>query len=331
MLASDADQEVLGGVSLEQFAGVMGARAEGVPLEEVLDQERIDLASWPQAKRLWTEAIAESVALQVRLRKARRIVQDCLARSIRPLQDDEASWAGLLEGLRAHPDPDALLTGLGLSSSDVDRLGRHWAKRMVDTPGLADRLSALAGKAPVPEQVEVEPVRLRPFPWTPPPLAASSEGKGATSMTPSPDPPPPALAFATFQRMDEAMMPDVDETLPVLGGVSVVLPFIERSPVVPPAATGPVEQSGETVAIAGISALYRDAPGVATLESYIDLAARLRDTPEDADRIFEQFGLPSPEHRQRAHALWRDRFASERGLKARFEEGVAKALSDRRR
>ncbi len=90
---AEAERETLGGITLEQFAGVTGAHAEGISLDEVLAQEQIDAGAWPAAKRLWTKAIAESVSLQVQLHRARRVVQDCLVRAIRPLQEDEGSAA----------------------------------------------------------------------------------------------------------------------------------------------------------------------------------------------------------------------------------------------
>ena len=56
---ADASTKI-GGLSVEQVAGVHAATKEKIPLADVLAQERIDPAKWPAAEKAWREAIVES-------------------------------------------------------------------------------------------------------------------------------------------------------------------------------------------------------------------------------------------------------------------------------
>ena len=73
---------LLGGLSLEQYAGVTAALAEQFDLSQILDQEGIDPSAWPAASRAWSRAIVEATNLQILLTEKRRIAEDCLARSL---------------------------------------------------------------------------------------------------------------------------------------------------------------------------------------------------------------------------------------------------------
>lgn len=167
------------GVRLDQYAGVTAALAEGIPLRDVLAQERIDEAAWPPADRAWKETLVEAPDLHLRFTRLQRQAGDCLSRRIEPLDEDPAAWAGLLGALTLADDPDGVLRSLGLRMTDVGRLGRRWRGKAEKDPAVADRLTALAGAAKPPAQVRCGPTELRPFPWTPP--ARSSAGVAAVA------------------------------------------------------------------------------------------------------------------------------------------------------
>ncbi|NUP13054.1 MAG: hypothetical protein HOW73_44000 [Polyangiaceae bacterium] len=243
------------------------AIAEGLPLADVLAQEQIAAAGWPKAERAWRESIAHSMDTQFEYMEKRRIAEDCLLRPIAPLDDDPGAWVGLL-GAMAVNGSKLWLIKLGLSASDLARLGRKWRRRAAEDPALAKKLAELAPDAKPPASVNISPPQLKPFPWTPmakpqepeAPKATSTGGlepvvpEGATakrylasfqlpSTAPIPAPPsppaPPSIAVA-----------DPDATLPPVPARSPTLPFNARAPVVPPPSLSePTEQSGETVAV----------------------------------------------------------------------------------
>lgn len=158
----------LGGLTLEQYTGVVTALAERLPLPEILAQEQIPEADWPGAERAWRRAIAESYDLQMVHVQKRRVAEDCLARKTAPLESDPAAWTGLLSALSSADDPDALTRSLGLTMADVGRLGRVWKQKVTADPELGKKLQELAPTAKAPTKIDVDPPALKPFPWTPP-------------------------------------------------------------------------------------------------------------------------------------------------------------------
>jgi hypothetical protein len=158
--------EVVAGLTLEQYAGVVAAIAEKIPLADVLLQEGVDDAAWADAERAWRQMIAGAPDLQLRFAALRREAEDCLMREVEPLATDAVAWAGLLGALATARDPQKLIDGLGLTMSDVARIGRGWQERAAKDPKIADRLTELAGKAPVPAAVRAAAVKLKPFRWT---------------------------------------------------------------------------------------------------------------------------------------------------------------------
>ncbi len=154
------------GVTLEQFAGVRAASAEGIPLGDVLAQEDIQSDAWANAALAWREAVAESQALHVELIQKQRIAEETLGRKVEPLDDDPSAWVGLLSALATSDTPEELLKHLGITMTDVGRLGRVWRRRAEADDSIAKKLAELAPTAKPPEAVKVGPIELRPFPWT---------------------------------------------------------------------------------------------------------------------------------------------------------------------
>jgi hypothetical protein len=193
MSSRDDSEPVLGGVRLEQHAGVTAALADGIAVAEVLAQEGIDEAAWATADRMWVEALASSPDLTLRYMQRRRQAEDALARSIQPLDEDPSAWAGLIGALAATDSPQSLLEPLGLKMTDIGRLGRHWKRKAEEDPEVVRALTESAGHAPAPQKVTAAPILLRPFPWSPP-------GAGAAG-------PPPAAQVAESPP-DEVPAPD---------------------------------------------------------------------------------------------------------------------------
>lgn len=170
------DEQRLSGLTIEQYAGVTTALREELPLEAILAQEQIEPSAWEHAERVWREAIGNAPDLHLQLIQAQRVAEDSLARKIDPLSDDPAAWAGLLGALAISDSPMTVLGPLGLNVNDLGRLGRQWKRKVSADPKLAQELAAHAGKAPAPTNVRVEPVALKPFPWTPKPKESSVNG-----------------------------------------------------------------------------------------------------------------------------------------------------------
>ncbi|MFO0615667.1 MAG: hypothetical protein U0414_23940 [Polyangiaceae bacterium] len=177
---TDASARLVG-ITLEQYSGVTAAISVGLPLARVLAQEQIDAATWPAAARAWSEAIAGSSEVLIEHMQKRRIADDCLARKISPLEDDPAAWVGLLGALALAEAPGDLVGALGITMADVGRIGRAWKRRATSDPALAARMQELAPSAAAPTKLDVGPLELRRFPWSPapPPPPANKDTRGA--------------------------------------------------------------------------------------------------------------------------------------------------------
>lgn len=225
-----------GGLTLEQFAGVSAALADGISLDEVLAQEQIDAAAWPDAERLWRQCIAESADLQLDHANARRVAEDCLARELAPLDSDPAAWVGLLSALSAGRSRE-ILPRLGLNLSDIGRLGRLWRTKAEQQPEVAKQLES--GEGTLPDKITVGSPVLRPFPWTlarapsEPSPASSSEQRLLELQTLE----EPVRCFATYQlearertkqdaeKVTEVASPDDTALMPSAYQAPPALPF----------------------------------------------------------------------------------------------------------
>lgn len=164
------------GVSLEQYAGITTAVAEGFPLGAVLANERLSPASWAEAEPAWKVRVArDGVSGQVfaELEQKRRIAEDTLARAVAPIDADLAAWMSFLRAYAAHPAPFAMLKEAGLGLNDLSRLQRGWARRMAEDRGLEKEAADLAKRGPGPlPPIRVQPGTLKRFPWSPGPAEA---------------------------------------------------------------------------------------------------------------------------------------------------------------
>lgn len=255
MATDEESHRSLGGVTLEQFAGVTAATAEGIPLDLVLAQEAIPADGWNAAATSWREAIADAPALVIELVRLRRIAEDCLARKVTPLDDDPAAWVGLLKTLGEADDPTAVLGSLGVTASDVSRIGRRWKARAREDLTLARTLTELGASANPPKAVDVGLLELRPFPWTPKPSAPAAPERGPHDEAPVPatgagaERQAVARQLASFQlphsgqveQTEQTEQLDARQVLELL--VRRPLPFVKGPPIIPP--TGGTSAGGQ--------------------------------------------------------------------------------------
>lgn len=173
------ERTTVAGLTVEQYAGVTAAIAEGIPLARVLDQEQISEEAWRAGETAWREALADGPELQLALLRARRVAEDCLSRAVSPLDADAASWKALLDALARATDPKSVLAPLGITLIDVARLGRRWKERAAD-PVVAKALAEGPAAASLPANVVVGPVELARFPWSPAPRSTPSTSAPTT-------------------------------------------------------------------------------------------------------------------------------------------------------
>jgi hypothetical protein len=129
------------GVSLADYAAVQAGLAEKVPLDTVLQRERIDARAWPGADTAWSRCIAEDLsgegALQESFDAHLAAAQDRYGRRVPPLDEDLEAWLDFQRRLSTDTNPPALCAQLGLRLAEVARLRRTWSKRLRAEPELA--------------------------------------------------------------------------------------------------------------------------------------------------------------------------------------------------
>lgn len=243
---ADEQPSVLG-VRLDCYAGVTAAVAEGIPLRDVLAQERVEEPAWPAADRAWKEALAEAPDLHLRYLKLRRQAEDCLSRRVDPLAEDPEAWAGLLGEVALSDDPDRVLRSLGLRMTDMARLGRSWRQKAEKDPKIAERLTELAGKAKAPKSVRCGPTILQRFPWSPRPettprardkdprVAAAIDAPGAPDF-PTTDVGP---AGPPREQLPSYLVAQSSSALPVIQSPSMAEPSIASPNIAPPSLVSP--------------------------------------------------------------------------------------------
>jgi len=186
------------GLTVEQYAGISAAIADGYPLDAVLANEGLAPKAWPEADTTWKQRLVGDPATFESYRARLGEAEDWLGRKVTPLDDDLAAWMGFLGAYGAHTAPFDLLGGLGLGTGDLGRLQRRWQKRLASDEELAKQAAELAkkkpsavglghrsalalatcpprpGRAPIPSPARADRASLRPeiaAPGTPPPCA----------------------------------------------------------------------------------------------------------------------------------------------------------------
>ena len=172
-------------LTVEQYAGISAAIADGYPLDAVLANEGLALKAWPNADIAWKQKLVADPATFESYRAKLGEAEDWLGRKVTPLDEDLAAWLGFLGAYAAHAAPFDLLGGLGLGMNDLGRLQRRWSKRLAEDQELAKQAAELAKTKPraVPKVSAAKGV-LTPFPWSKkgaPDRAAPPEAKAAST------------------------------------------------------------------------------------------------------------------------------------------------------
>jgi hypothetical protein len=156
------------GITVELYAGIKAAVAEGFEIERVLRAEGLDPAIWPKADAAWKVRLTRHPGALFSLYKEKLWeAEDCLSRAVSPLDSDLEAWVSFLKAYSSHSSPYDLLRGLGLGLNDVSRLGRRWSRRMVQERSFEKRAAELGkGKPKALPRVTTEPPQLKPFPWS---------------------------------------------------------------------------------------------------------------------------------------------------------------------
>jgi hypothetical protein len=141
--ASPDDPERIMGITLEQYAAICAAIAEGDrPCAKVLEQHDLTDAKWATLSLAWMRRIAEDVQLnrdraQLPLRYADAFgTAQGAHKQVVPMSVED--WARLTVDVMNHGAPGPALIARGLSQADYLRLARHFAK-VLSTDSLAAR------------------------------------------------------------------------------------------------------------------------------------------------------------------------------------------------
>jgi hypothetical protein len=228
-------------VTIEQYAGIEAARAEGHPLDAILRQEGVELEHWYDIDLAFKRAITADPQLLAMFRKKRSEAEDHLWRRVTPLDDDLAAWMGFVAHVGAS-NTHEVLESHGLKHGDLARLTRRWQRRLDGDEDLRRHAAELTKEAPpAPATISAAPAALRPFPWTKRAATASGPSALAAEVAPSaaPSDRTPILvrvakAFSTTVEAQPSSQPP--------------LPFQGHRPPPPPVAPhlGPRAELGRT-------------------------------------------------------------------------------------
>lgn len=313
----------LDGLTLEQYAGITQAVSEGLALDDVLAQERVSSDVWRSAELSFREALVDAPDLQLDLVHLRRRAEDCLARTISPLDDDPEAWMGLMSILALGDGAKGKIESLGLTMSDVARVGRSWRRKMEADPQLAEKLAELAPRARPPTSVRAAPLELRRFPWSP----ATPEG------------PVVELKPSAEQVSQDGTAPRGQAT-PQLASFQRLPPSLAAAPAISaPAAVGAVtEWLSPTVAPKPATPFSEVEPGAqgVPLSRYAEVVAALQEASADKSAVLRdrdlsdaQWAAVSQHYEQKfsRQARWSMEFgrllaAAQKALRERREEAA---------
>lgn len=163
--------EVFAGVPLMQLAAVAAARAEGFPLEEILNAEGLEAASYRAADVSYKRKLvdpAEREVLCANYQNELAQAEDRLARKVSPIDEDIDAWVRFLGTYGNQSAPADWLLAMGLTLPDLSRLSRAWKRRLDADDALCKRAEKSArDKKPY----EVSSLRISPAKLVPSPLA----------------------------------------------------------------------------------------------------------------------------------------------------------------
>jgi hypothetical protein len=329
---------VVHGLTVQAYAAVYAATAEGFPLELVLDQIGILPEAWPRIDEEWITTLAEDLDQEGTLgdtfETALLRAQDSYRRPIPPLDEDATAWIRFARAWAAASDPLAFLRHRGLEQNDLVRLQRYWAGRLADEPELRKTVAEVMleeDPAPPPMRKPV-PLELR--------LPARRTTGTIRMENPKAGPPPPPSILAALPSAEGPI------AVPVRAPVSVgiedglatavetrALVIDEDGELVPPSVdvTMPGQSSPfdsvrlgddfelpapESVTLAPPMDVGQDL----SLVQYASLRAELEAFPDQEEAIFAKYGLASLERRAKVDAEWQERLGNETGTYAEWRQ-----------
>lgn len=160
--AAEKPAPQVAGLSLAHYAAVRAAVAEGFPLAEVLAVEGLRPRSFARADLAWKQRLASDAGVLAAYEAELAQAEDWLDRTVDPLAEDAAAWAGFLGAFAQHPQPFELLQSKDLGMNDISRLRRRWIRRAEGDARLAERLAKLCEKPPPLAAIRVAARVLRP-------------------------------------------------------------------------------------------------------------------------------------------------------------------------
>lgn len=317
-------------LTIQQFAGVTAALGDGISLEQVLEQEAIDPASFPAQAAAVRERIAASVTDHLDFLRALAVAEDCLGRKLFPLDEEPTAWVALLTALAGAEHSGQVLDRLSLRASDMNRLGRIWKRKSEADPRITKLLREASGRAEAPSTIRAEPVVLRPFPWTPPSAAVGAsqdEEPGSVALEGTLSPMPvPQRVLATYQ-LSERLADELGEETAVWAEIPADATLVLDNAADPSAETLPLAEG------AGSESAYGTLPFEETgflallhLDRYAELVVALRTERVDSATILERFGVR--DQGTPLHDIWRLRFEANPALRARLEALVQSKMKE---
>ncbi|MCC6522798.1 MAG: hypothetical protein IT373_09070 [Polyangiaceae bacterium] len=174
-------EPVVAGVPLLQYAAVVAALDDELSLEEVLDTEGLDPATWQAAHAGFRVLLCQDPRAFARYGERLAEAQDRLARRVIPLDEDLDAWTTFLAHASAH-GTDALLAEHELRLGDLARLERLWGWKLAESTILVRRAgkvrSRLGAALPPLPPIHVGPTLLKASPAARPAAARASGAAG---------------------------------------------------------------------------------------------------------------------------------------------------------
>jgi hypothetical protein len=183
---TQSSTDVFAGVPLGQLVAIAAARAEGFPLDEILDVEGIDAASYHAADMAFKCRLIDSAAREVlcaHYQNELAQAEDRLTRKVSPIDEDIDAWVRFLSAYGSQSAPADWLLAIGLVLPDLSRLSRTWKRRFDDDDALCQRAEKSArDKKPY----DVSSLRVSPAKLVPSPLAKPVKMRDLGDATPLP-------------------------------------------------------------------------------------------------------------------------------------------------
>jgi len=158
--------EELSGVSLQQYATVVAARGDGLPLEATLAFAGVAPEGWAAAERLWRRRLLQDLAHDARMTEALEFFRGQALlrwpRPLSPIDSDVQSWLDFERAYMLAVDDRAFLDERGMTRNDIVRLQVLWRTKLEDDEQRAAAIASLSEPAGEVPDVAPEPASLAP-------------------------------------------------------------------------------------------------------------------------------------------------------------------------